>query len=583
MKSITWLHLSDWHEGAEEITFNRELLLTKLQEDIAAQIKELGLERIDFIVFSGDAAYSGMSEQYYKSDISGKVEGCKRLFDTVLEAAGLDPDNDKGRLFIVPGNHDLNRANIAEYQGLDKHIESEEKAQKWLTNDSKRQTLLSPFKEFTHFVKNYTKQENAEYASFKILDNKVDEKRVVLLGINSAWMAGRKNSEGKVEDYGKLIVGEPQIIELFRKLDDNAITEDDLIIAILHHPLEWLREFDRKKVRKLLAEKCHFILCGHQHEPNFDLVQGIEGNYLIIPAGAIWQRRDYPNSYNFVHLDFESQEGTMYLRRWSNENTKWIRADETYHEGEYPFRIPTKKNKLQRVSFSKYGNLVEELVKQEKLMSVWKELHMKWQNFGCNFTSHRIALTSMQIRRQTDPAYDILKVWPSSSHVNNIKKLLIRLKDMGKSNNSEEMKINEIINTEYERMLTDHPLKIEEINISITNYLAQEDKNILTLDNMLNKIEADITNREEESQQVPKREKQQKREIEKNIIELKKSKKSKEKQRQNKLETILSTYLQYTQSIEQKTNIFLKCLDEKLQDSIKEFHDLLEDLNNKVN
>lgn len=261
-----------------------------------------------------------------------------------------------------------------------------------MNDNLKRQILLSPFENFTSFVQNYTGQQNPDYACIKMLETGIEGKRVFLLGINSALMAGRENSESKIDDYGKLIVGEPQIRKLFREMDENQITDEDLIIAILHHPFEWLREFDRRKVRMLLAEKCHFILCGHQHEPGFSQIQGIEGNYLIIPAGASYERRNYPNSYNFVHLDFESQEGKMYLRRWSNQNGTWIRDDETYHEGKYTFRLPTNTDNLRRLSPSMYSQLIEELMTQQKRMDVWKELHKKWQEFSCQLAIERRVL-----------------------------------------------------------------------------------------------------------------------------------------------------------------------------------------------
>ena len=51
------------------------------------------LDKIDFIVFSGDAAFSGTKEQY---------DQVEEFFDQILEASGLQGKRD--RLFIVPGN-----------------------------------------------------------------------------------------------------------------------------------------------------------------------------------------------------------------------------------------------------------------------------------------------------------------------------------------------------------------------------------------------------------------------------------------------------------------------------------------------
>lgn len=42
-----------------------------------------------------------------------------------------------------------------------------------------------------------------------------------------------------------------------------------------------------------------------------------------------------PNSYNFVHLNFEKGEGTVYLRKWSRDRTKWIKNEDAYDNGQF--------------------------------------------------------------------------------------------------------------------------------------------------------------------------------------------------------------------------------------------------------
>jgi DNA repair exonuclease SbcCD nuclease subunit len=55
MTGLTWLHLSDWHQGGKE--FNRQVVLSALLKDIRERSKiSANLEKIDFIIFSGDVA-----------------------------------------------------------------------------------------------------------------------------------------------------------------------------------------------------------------------------------------------------------------------------------------------------------------------------------------------------------------------------------------------------------------------------------------------------------------------------------------------------------------------------------------------
>jgi tetratricopeptide (TPR) repeat protein len=154
-------------------------------------------------------------------------------------------------------------------------------------------------------------------------------------------MCGRyKEADGKINDYGKLIIGEPQIYNVLKQASNT-----DLRLAIIHHPFDWLIEDDRNRVEDRLKKECHFILCGHVHVPRVEIVTGTQGNYIIIPAGASYERRTatnprYVNAYNFVHLDFENNQGVVYLRSWSDRQSEWREDVDTYPEGKKEFPLP---------------------------------------------------------------------------------------------------------------------------------------------------------------------------------------------------------------------------------------------------
>ena len=94
MAGITWLHLSDWHQQGKD--FHQQVIRDALLEDIRNRASiNPDLAKIDFLVFSGDVAFSGQAEEYQAA--------IKFLFDPLLAASKLDPN----RLFIIPGNHDL--------------------------------------------------------------------------------------------------------------------------------------------------------------------------------------------------------------------------------------------------------------------------------------------------------------------------------------------------------------------------------------------------------------------------------------------------------------------------------------------
>ncbi len=320
MTGLTWLHLSDWHQGEKD--FDRQIVLDALIDDIKNRVAiDSNLEHIDFIVFSGDVAFSGKSEEY--------IIAKEQLFEPLLRECKIDPEG----LFIVPGNHDLDRTQFDRLpQSLANPLESVDEAKKWLSDIERRPDALKIFKNFADFVSQYTKQENSNYSNIRSLT--VGGKRIALLGINSAWMcARRKNSKNEIDDKGVVVIGEPQIYESLRD-----ISEFDIKIAVLHHPFEWLAEFESSQIKRRLISGCNFILRGHQHEPHVELIRSSYGDCIIIPAGASFNHRSYANAYNFVHLDLESGEGIIFLRCW-NGRDKWREDIDSYQGGKFCFRL----------------------------------------------------------------------------------------------------------------------------------------------------------------------------------------------------------------------------------------------------
>ena len=152
--------------------------------------------------------------------------------------------------------------------------------------------------------------------------------RIAFLCLNSAWLCGRNtDADGEVDDYGQLIVGEPQIEEAL-----TGLRECDLIVGILHHPFQWLAlkrgVDDRIKTRSRLLATCDVVLHGHEHEPATYAMQGTYGNCLVIPAGSSFDGRDpssqlYANGYNYCRIDPSKKKCKVHFRRFDGNRT-WL-------------------------------------------------------------------------------------------------------------------------------------------------------------------------------------------------------------------------------------------------------------------
>src|SRR5262249_14108589 len=143
MSGLSWLHLSDWHQrgpGFDRVKV-RDALLGDIRRraDIGAELRAL-----DFLVFSGDLAYRGLAEEYHAAR--------EHFLEPVLQAAGVPRE----RLFLVPGNHDLERELLEVLpHDLWRTLRDSDKVHYWLTNERRQQALLQPLGNYTAFVSDY--------------------------------------------------------------------------------------------------------------------------------------------------------------------------------------------------------------------------------------------------------------------------------------------------------------------------------------------------------------------------------------------------------------------------------------------
>jgi len=101
MAAIAWLHLSDWHQKGAD--FDRKVVRDGLLKCIEGRADvDSALADLNFVVFSGDVAFQGRTEEY----LTAKRE----FFEPLLSTLKLDPKF----LFVIPGNHDLDRQIVSD-------------------------------------------------------------------------------------------------------------------------------------------------------------------------------------------------------------------------------------------------------------------------------------------------------------------------------------------------------------------------------------------------------------------------------------------------------------------------------------
>ncbi len=294
---ITWLHLSDLH-FRDMHAYEADVVVKALLEDIGERIRVDGLQP-DFIILSGDIAYAGQREEYAMA---------AGFLDDLLKIASLPKD----RLFPVPGNHDVDRDAISDLAaGAAEVLRDRGSVNRLLNNGQDRALVLERFHNYQHFIGDYFHDDHLRFDRtnyFYVDEIEVEGRLVAILGLNSAWLAGSD------EDRQRLVLGERQVRAAL-----DAVEDADLRLAVMHHPFDWLRDFDRSDVEPLLCGKCDFVLHGHLHQIGLLQAQTPDTNAMIIGAGTCYEKRDHSNSYNFVQLNLGTGHGKVYLRMYSDK------------------------------------------------------------------------------------------------------------------------------------------------------------------------------------------------------------------------------------------------------------------------
>lgn len=318
MSKLSWLHLSDLHLQ-EKNKYERDVVLAHLLNDIRSCIAEYHLS-LSAVFITGDIAFAGKVPEY---------QYAMTFFDELLAVTGLSKD----RLILVPGNHDVDRDKITPLASrIPLVLDSPESVNRLLRTPEDRALLFRRLANYNQFVKEYFENRFfCEEECWFVHELELGDKKICVLAINSAWLAGAETDEST-----GLLLGEYQVRSAVEKAE-----EADLRITLLHHPLEHLKDFEQRLSAAILLDASDFILHGHVHQVSASQLVSPDSNAIIIGAGACYSTRDYPNLYNLVDIDLDTARCRVILRRYSYERGGfWVRDTQTYRnapDGVYSF------------------------------------------------------------------------------------------------------------------------------------------------------------------------------------------------------------------------------------------------------
>ena len=322
MGCVRILQISDLHERAERETepWRRRRVLG---EAWLRHLDELSEEApIDILLFTGDAANWGQANEFNRaSEFLGATRERLRL--------GSE------RLFVIPGNHDVDRTIESDcWTKLRRALADTNDllaAARWMSggkaplgfeNDWRAQ-ITKRLDAYREWVRNGLRRPELAGTETSLgyratLELPRCDYPIQILGLNTAWMCGDDN------DSGKLWILDEQLMRIATDANGNALPGFRLLL--MHHPFDQMA--DGPQCRRLLKGYVDLVLRGHLHDEELETWSDPDRSVRQLAAGCLYEggRGDqWPNACHVITLlDEGSQnEAEVRFRSWSARGGHW--------------------------------------------------------------------------------------------------------------------------------------------------------------------------------------------------------------------------------------------------------------------
>ncbi|MCP4570455.1 MAG: metallophosphoesterase, partial [FCB group bacterium] len=237
---------------------------------------------IDLVCFTGDAADWGKRDEFDEAD-----EFLAALLDRL--------DLPRERLFVVPGNHDVDRSIHPDpWEALRRAADEVDELDfaRWIAGGDAPRGIESSWRErvlerqaaWRSWVglglgrPELVPATDSQGLGYRVV---VERRRLPIhvVGLDTAWLCGDD------VDAGRLRVTDEQVMRLLT--GDGGEPLSGLRLVLMHHPLHDLADGDR--VRALLAEHADLVLRGHLHATELSTWADPDRSLRQLAAGCLYE------------------------------------------------------------------------------------------------------------------------------------------------------------------------------------------------------------------------------------------------------------------------------------------------------
>jgi len=286
-----WLHISDLHSICTGIK-------TKImREALLDEIRYLNQQcKFTFLLITGDI-----------SDKNQGYDGAKELIHRIINAMGLNLE----KVFIVPGNHDVNRNMPNNRRDLIRKGWSLDVLDQ--DEDDLIKELLSGQEDF---FKAYESILGRKYPTDKVHFYTDIDENMSIIQLNTSWMCYDSENES-----GKLHIGLDNVYKCF---NDDRLRVKPIKLAIGHHRISDFNKTVGNNLKSMFKSMdIDLYLGGHCHESTVVYDPIINTEFCSCRQARV-ENKDYPAGFIIGDINTEADQSSFQFYNWDFTLAKWM-------------------------------------------------------------------------------------------------------------------------------------------------------------------------------------------------------------------------------------------------------------------
>lgn len=291
------ISLSDIHYKANETPEDQGAVINAFIDDVIEQVGQIEHDNV-FVLMGGDLVQSGETENYKAFD--------RNVIRPLMKGLNINAKH----IFIVPGNHDLQRDTIIPaYEEHHKHVQArygEKEFNDFIRESRNKDLLYSKFYPFYQFMAQCLHQYVPNMSAYSC---DIDELWSVLC-LNSAIL-----SEGGLKDWED---------ERYLSVDTRFLSDWVMKnrtrkkILLMHHPVNFLTEEFECELLETARKDFDLVITGHTH---YQMLQ-IMGQTIMATNPKLFTTKTETLGYSLICIDDMGVDKIIY-RQWAKERRKF--------------------------------------------------------------------------------------------------------------------------------------------------------------------------------------------------------------------------------------------------------------------